>query len=277
MTKTKTASTPVVTVITPVYNGEPYLAETIASIQAQTFEDFEHIIVDDCSTDSTGQIAQEAIARDLRLSYLCAPANFGGPAGPRNLGIARARGRYIAFCDADDLWAHDKLERQVAVMQSSDAEIVSTRIANFQDGETPPDPAASNLETRLTPITLRQMLVKNRIALSSVMISRAALDRVGPFDEAKDHVAVEDYDMWMRVLHSSDRPARRIDLPLVHYRRIGTSISANKWKMLRKAMHMQRKVFARDGQEWLFWVRLPWALARYIVTALWTRKFSSGL
>lgn len=273
MTRTR----PAVTIITPVYNGESYLAETIASIQAQTFADFEYFIVDDCSTDGSAKIAKDAAAQDPRIHYLKSPSNFGGPAGPRNIGVEAGVGEWVAFCDADDLWTPDKLEAQVALAKAKDAVLVSSRIIDFADNTPLPDLSEFQNVTSVSPIELRELVYKNRIALSSVLVPRKILDLVGPFETARDHIAVEDYDMWLRILHTTGKDALRINRPLVYYRRVEGSISANKLKMLKKAMRMQRKVFQKDGRDAIFWLRLPWALTRYVIVAAWTRKVRSGL
>ena len=268
-------SSPRVTIVTPVYNGAAYLSATIASIGAQSFEDFEHIVVDDCSTDDTPRIAQAAAAADARVRYLRTPSNFGGPAGPRNLGIASSSSPYVAFCDADDLWAVDKLERQMAL--AGRAPILCTALQGFVDGGPPPDPAPRPGPSPTTAITLRAMLAKNRIALSSALVPREVLERVGPFETARDHVAVEDYDMWLRILQATGAEALRIDLPLLHYRRVVGSLSANKLKGLRKAVRMQTKAFERDGRPLIGRARKPVAMARYMALAAWNRYVRGDL
>ena len=110
---------PQVSVIVPVYNAEKYISETLASIATQTFDDFDVHVVDDCSTDGSAAIIQRFCAHDQRFHYHRSPSNFGGPAGPRNLGVARSSGEYVAFCDADDLWAPHKLEVQLAVARDT--------------------------------------------------------------------------------------------------------------------------------------------------------------
>lgn len=105
-----------VSIITPSYNSSQYIAETIESILAQTYTNWELLITDDCSTDNSRDIIQEYCAKDSRIKLYCLPEN-GGAGVARNNSIKEAQGRFIAFCDSDDCWYPNKLEKQVAFMQ----------------------------------------------------------------------------------------------------------------------------------------------------------------
>src|ERR1700759_2786918 len=104
---------PLVSIITPSWNVEGLIAETIESVQAQTFGDWELLIADDCSTDQTPAIVGRYAAADPRIKLIPQPRN-GGPARARQAAIDHAQGRYLAFLDSDDLWLPAKLERQLA-------------------------------------------------------------------------------------------------------------------------------------------------------------------
>jgi glycosyltransferase involved in cell wall biosynthesis len=103
---------PLVSIITPVYNAARWLPETLATVRAQTLTDWEHILVDDCSTDGSAAIIEAAEADDARFRLLRAPRN-AGPSAARNQALDAARGRFIAFLDADDVWNAEKLARSV--------------------------------------------------------------------------------------------------------------------------------------------------------------------
>ena len=105
------SSSPAVSIIIPVYNAQKYLEETLQSVLAQTFQDFEIILIDDGSTDGTPEIIEKYSDRTI-----CLKNDHRGPASSRNLGLEAARGSLIAFLDADDLWLPTKLEKQVAIM-----------------------------------------------------------------------------------------------------------------------------------------------------------------
>lgn len=101
-----------VSIVTPVYNAAPWLQETLATVRAQTFTDWEQILVDDGSSDDSRAIVEAATREDARFRLLLMPSH-GGPAAARNLALKAARGRFIAFLDADDLWLPEKLARSV--------------------------------------------------------------------------------------------------------------------------------------------------------------------
>ena len=112
-------ATPLVSIITPCYNSAKFIGETIDSIQAQTFKDWELIITDDCSTDNTTEIIERYIAADPRIKLYKLEKNSGGGVA-RNNSIKAAKGRYIAFCDSDDRWHPWKLAKQLEFMQKND-------------------------------------------------------------------------------------------------------------------------------------------------------------
>ena len=101
-----------VSIIIPVYNAEDFLTETIESVQAQTYEYWELLLVDDCSSDSSGQIIEKKAKEDDRIKYIKLEKNSGA-AVTRNIGLSEASGRYVAFLDSDDIWKPEKLERQM--------------------------------------------------------------------------------------------------------------------------------------------------------------------
>ena len=107
-----------VSIITPSYNCAGFIGETIASIQAQTYRNWELIITDDCSTDNSTQVIESYCRQDSRIKLLRLDSNSGAGAA-RNNSIRAARGRFIAFCDSDDRWTPDKLQLQLEFMTSN--------------------------------------------------------------------------------------------------------------------------------------------------------------
>lgn len=107
-----------VSIITTTYNSSRYIADTILSIQAQSYHDWELLITDDCSTDETATIIEEYAKNDSRIKFYQLQTN-GGSGISRNNSIAHAQGQYIAFCDSDDRWTEDKLKRQLDLMEKS--------------------------------------------------------------------------------------------------------------------------------------------------------------
>lgn len=108
-----------VSIITPTYNCGKYIAETIESVLAQTYKNWEILIVDDCSKDNTKEIVDRYQKEDPRIHYYCLPKNSGA-AEARNEALRRAQGRWIAFLDSDDLWTPKKLEHQIKFMENND-------------------------------------------------------------------------------------------------------------------------------------------------------------
>ena len=102
-----------ISIIVPCYNSERYIVQSIESVIMQTFQQWEMIIVDDCSTDNSADIIKKYEAKDFRIRYLKTNEPSGSPSIPRNIGIREARGRYIAFLDSDDIWLPKKLEEQL--------------------------------------------------------------------------------------------------------------------------------------------------------------------
>lgn len=104
-----------VSIITPSYNCARFLKETIDSVQAQTYQDWEMIIVDDCSTDNTADLVASYMSQDKRIRYFCNEKNSGA-AVSRNKALREAKGKWMAFLDGDDTWAPNKLEHQIDFM-----------------------------------------------------------------------------------------------------------------------------------------------------------------
>lgn len=259
-----------VSVIVPVYNAEKYISDTLMSISAQTAGDFDVHVVDDCSTDGSAAIIKRFCERDHRFHYHRSANNFGGPAGPRNLGIALSSGDYVAFCDADDLWDPHKLEVQLGVMRYSGADVVSAIVRDFTDGEAPKPFARVEGRVPSAKITHSLLLLKNWIALSSVLARRSSLDAAGPFNTERSHIAVEDFDMWLRITAGGGH-VLRIGVPLVHYRKVPTSISASKRMMVTKALNVIGEDYARRGKAGSYVLLRPVHWFLYLGTSAWMR------
>lgn len=116
---------PKVSVITPAYNSEFFLRQTIESVRSQTFTNWQLIVIDDCSTDSTVEIVEEYCKKDERVKLIRCTQN-GGAAVARNIGIKAATGQYIAFLDADDVWESHKLKSQVSWMEKENCAFTFT-------------------------------------------------------------------------------------------------------------------------------------------------------
>lgn len=189
------AGAPLVSVVIPTYNRVAFLAEAVHTVLAQTCADLELIVVDDGSTDHTAQMV-EGVA-DPRVNLL-ALRHSGSPARARNAGIERARGRYIAFLDSDNLWDPSKLEDQLAALAARpECRWCHTGQRCIDELGAPhawwPMPLVASEGWIAEPLLRRSMGVNG----SSVLVSGALLREVGGFDET--FVWGEDYDLWVRL------------------------------------------------------------------------------
>lgn len=227
--------TPQVSVVIPSYNSAPFLRQTLESVRRQTFTDWEIVVVDDCSTDASPALVEDMARRDVRVRLLRLARNAGRPAVPRNAGVQAARGAYVAFLDADDLWHPQKLELQMQAMREHGVRFVSTDIHRFRNEAEVAGPLASRLgrETAATAIDHRRLLRKNSIPTSSVLVERALLLH-RPFIEDPRYKAIEDYHCWLNIhQHDIDRSCK-LGVPLVYYRLAQSSISKSKARMFGK-------------------------------------------
>lgn len=207
---------PIVSVVMPAYNCAEVISGAIDSALMQDVP-LEVIVVNDCSADQLDAVMEQYRA-DSRVVYLCNPENLGA-AESRNRGISAAKGDYVAFLDADDLWVPGKLSKQLAAMQSSGAVLCATaRELMTPEGE---------LTGRVIPvkevITYQELLKHNSINCSSVLI-KAEVAREFPMGHADSH---EDYIMWLKVLQKYGK-ACGINEPLLKYRLSNTGKSGNK-------------------------------------------------
>lgn len=193
-----------ISIITPAYNAARFIGETIASVQAQTFPHWEMIVVDDGSTDATDDVVKAFVAGDDRIKYIRQENGRQGKA--RNTAFRHARFSYIAFLDADDLWHPEKLEKQMAVMQSTGADLVHSQGWTFQEKP----------ENRVRKITcepgftepgtmLRKALNGYCVHILSVVARREWIDRVGGFDEDLRLQNAEDYQLFLKMADAGAR------------------------------------------------------------------------
>ena len=108
-----------ISIVTPCYNAGNYISHAIDSVLNQSFQDWEMLIVDDCSSDGSYQIIESYASKDLRIKCFKTDEPSGSPSIPRNIGLDNAKGEYIAFLDADDIWLPDKLEKQLQFMDAN--------------------------------------------------------------------------------------------------------------------------------------------------------------
>tara|TARA_Y100000768_G_scaffold388823_1_gene387554 strand:- start:5029 stop:5916 length:888 start_codon:yes stop_codon:yes gene_type:complete len=186
---------PVVSVIVTTFNRKDMLKTTIESILNQSFSQFELLIVDNFSNYDFINFINSF--NDSRIKSF-QNNNNGIIAVNRNFGIKKSRGKYIAFCDDDDYWDKNKLFDQIKVFQSFDTILVSSLALNFGADTNFFSKNYGFLYNRIN-LGYKSLLISNPIVLSSTLIKSEVLKKVGGFSEDKNLIAVEDYDLYLRI------------------------------------------------------------------------------
>jgi len=264
-------SGPLVSIIIPTVNRSSLLRETIVSVLAQSFQSFEVIVVSDGGTDNTAEVLSDFA--DPRIRFFQRPA-AKRPAVPRNFGITQTRGKYVAFCDDDDLWVPDKLTRQVALMEADSAvALCSTTVrVRLSDGS---EKASSGI--RGGEINLRRLYVKNLVATSSVLVRAAVLRELGDFDEAPELAPYEDYEYWLRLV--SRHRAILIPDDLVTYRIHGRNVTPARLRGIRlvfKILLSARQTIGAHGIWYWSCVVARWCQYTGLRIMCWLSVLRSG-
>jgi teichuronic acid biosynthesis glycosyltransferase TuaG len=206
---------PLVSIITPSWNVERFIEETIRSVQAQTFADWELLIVDDCSTDKTPELIEAISARDPRVKLIRQQKN-GGPALARQASIDHAQGRYLAFLDSDDLWLPHKLERQLAFAREKRAALSYTAFRRIDEANT----TTGRLIDVPASLTYGQLLKNTAIATLTALVDREITGPVAMKNEGYD-----DFCLWLSILKPG-HTAFGLNEDLARYRVRGASVSS---------------------------------------------------
>ena len=219
-----------VSIITPVYNAERFIAQTVDSVIAQTYAQWEMLLVDDCSTDRSAQIIAQYAQRDGRIRYIRLERNMGAAAA-RNRGLDEARGRYVAFVDSDDLWKADKLDKQLKLMGEKHAGFTFTAIEIIGENGTVIKP-----KRPVRPVINYGFLLSNTmIACSSVVVDRVV---TGDFRMPSVRKG-QDFATWLSLMRGGLK-AYGLDEALVGYRMVKGSISSNKLGALKRTWRIYR-------------------------------------
>lgn len=223
-----------VSIIVPVYNVEKYIVETMECVRKQTYPDWELLLVEDVGTDKTREIIENYLEeiKDSRIRLICQEVNKGA-AFARNRGLQEAKGRYIAYLDADDLWVPEKLEKELAFMTQMDAAFAFTGY-EFAD-----EYGNGTGKVVQVPATLhyKEALKNTTIFTTTVMFDTSKID--------KDMLEMpiiksEDTALWWKVLRNG-YVAYGLNENLVKYRRGGKSLSSNKLEAVRRIWNLYRK------------------------------------
>jgi teichuronic acid biosynthesis glycosyltransferase TuaG len=222
-----------VSIVMPAYNCERYIDESIDSVLAQRYRDWELLVIDDGSKDTTFQAINEFSKKDYRIKPLKNEKNMGVSA-TRNKGIELASGEWIAFLDSDDIWTPSKLEKQLEVAEKNSAEFVFTGASYInEDGQ----PYKGIFEVP-EKVTYKKLRNQNVISCSSVLVKKKYFKNI---KMEKDDMH-EDFAVWLRILRLGIT-AYGINEPLLIYRISRDSKSGNKLKTVK----MTYKVFRFIG------------------------------
>lgn len=218
-----------VSIVTPVFNAERYIEQTILSVLGQSYQNWELLLIDDCSRDHSAEIIKNYTEKDPRIKYHRLEENSGA-AVARNTAINIAKGEYLAFLDSDDLWMTDKLERQLAFMNERSCAFSFTRI-NIIDSD-------NSIVKAIVPIPLlanyEYLLKHTVIATSTVLIDRSKLSSFTmPLRRGG-----QDYATWLQLLRNVDY-AYGLDDCLTSYRISSHSLSSNKFSSIQQVYEIQ--------------------------------------
>lgn len=221
-----------VSIIMPYYNAAQYIVETVNSIIAQTYKDWELIIVDDCSPAlETEKVLKDVKAMDERIRVLRSIVN-GGAGAARNIAIKEAKGRYLAFCDSDDWWYPTKLEEQIKFMEDNNYPFTCTW---YEDANEMLEPYYTMRQNDKQ--TYKSMISGCNVGTPGVMID---LDVLGK-KYMPNLRRAEDWGLWMMYLRDTEY---LVTYPkaLWKYRHVPGSETSNKWKQMKAVVDMYQKV-----------------------------------
>ena len=208
-----------VSIITPMYNSEATIAETIKSVLAQTYSEWEMVIVDDCSTDASASIVKKYQNIDKRIHYYKREKK-SSVANARNYAIKRSKGHYLAFLDSDDLWEKDKLQKQVSFMEKNNVSFCYSACATIDENSR----KTGKIRWIKSYADYAILLKGNFIPCLTVVLEKKLFDKI-EFPEIKH----EDYAVWLSILKTGIK-AYGINEVLAYYRVNSKSVSANKFK-----------------------------------------------
>ena len=214
--------TPLVSVIMPAYNSAPFIEEAITSVINQSYDNWELLVIDDASTDGTVLIINSQAARDPRIILLKNPINKG-PGYSRNLGIENAKGTFIAFLDADDMWLPHKLEIQIDFMREHNLEM--TFSSYYLQKENQDKPFA--IVEALPILTYRKLLKSNYVGNLTGIYDVSKTGKVfAPVMRKR-----QDWALWLTILKNIGK-TRAVTQPLAIYRVRQESLSQNKSSLI---------------------------------------------
>lgn len=221
-----------VSIVMTVYNAEKFLKQTIESVLNQTMKNFELIIVDDCSTDSSADIVKQYM-QDKRIKYFKNKENLK-VSKTRNFGVNQASGKYVAFIDSDDVWFETKLEKQLRFMEENNVKICYSAYRFISND--------GILQNKIfyvpEKVDFKKLLKQNVITPSASMFDKELLLKY-PFYADAVH---EDFVAFLQMLKNEKLYAYGINEPLIYYRLTDGSKSRNKFKAMKMTLKSYKEV-----------------------------------
>jgi teichuronic acid biosynthesis glycosyltransferase TuaG len=220
-----------VSIITPSYNSSRFIVECVNSVISQTFQNWEMIIVDDCSNDNSKDIISVLSAKDERIKSIFLEENVGS-AEARNIAIRQAKGKYIAFLDSDDIWKKDKLEKQIEFMNEKN---ISFSFTSYQpiseDGK-----IEYSVITAPNKMSYHSYLKNTIIGCLTVIIDK---EKTGDF-QMPNIRSSHDMALWLLIMKRGFS-AYGLDENLAYYRIVSTSNTSKKWKAAKEVWDVYRR------------------------------------
>lgn len=220
----KSENSSLISIITPLYNAAPFISQTIVSIQAQTYCNWELIIIDDASTDDSLEIARSFCEEDNRISLESFTENKGA-AHCRNYATHLAKGDFIAFLDADDLWHPEKLEKQLQFMKSTNSDVSYTSYLHIDEN-------GQSLNKRIIALPQLSYLKQHKNNYIGNLTGMYNVKTIGKI-EAPNIRKRQDWAVWLEAIKRSGKPAMGLQEDLSYYRVRPHSMSSNKLKLIR--------------------------------------------
>lgn len=241
-----------VSVIIPMYNAEKYIIDCLNSVFNQSYKNYEVIVVDDCSTDNSFQLVKDMQDGRDNLILLKNEKNLN-VAETRNVGIKKAKGKWIAFLDADDVWMPEKMEKQMLALKENDSKLSYTSIEFIDD-----DGNETGKSFKIKPtVNYKSLLKQNIICLSSSVVEKELCLKY-PFKNPEVH---EDFIFWLEILKNEKTNPIGLTECLTKYRLTNASKSRNKLKSAK----MTYKTYKKAG---LNFFKAHYNLLFYIIRSL---------
>jgi len=259
----------------PAYNMEKYIAQSIESVIAQTYNEWELVVVDDGSNDNTSLIVKEYAVKDQRIKYFY--QENGHTAKARNTGISMAKGEILAFLDSDDLWLPQKLKISLQILLESKVDLLFSESYHFNENIFDlskvdyPVMGVLNM-TYSGDEALRLFIERNRVPVLTVLVYKSKVTDLGGFDT--NLKKSEDFDLWIRLLKSG-AVFKSISQPLSAYRMVNNSVSSSDRLCAQFVLELLKKNFELSQLKQLKVIHFIKAwIRRYIIYTLTPNEYS---